>query len=783
MKKKTFLIFVVFILVYFNFFAVNIPTAEPVYGGRIEHIRTIPLSSTETRVFITTNSANSMFYADMTDVTTTPVYSAFQVVPDLDQIANFGWIRGFAADEGSEFVFACTMGNGLVACDITGSSLYTVDPIIVEAVEVYDSHIFYIVYFGNDIYLYYGEIYDTSSPNCGQIYNTGSVLITSLGYNGEFAPDIMINPDNEALYIFEDGTPPIFYKSSVPYYDIDGTTTFSNLTVTDLAAVGKQYLAAGIAPDGRIFAGSYTGNSYSYEAYIAYSDADGDPWTNNTITQDAGRGEIQVTQNDSADYNVMFSRVFSMDKGTTWDSHGGADGSVFFDPNNDDLSYVRTDWAMGACNLTVPSVTEINDGIEAVQVSDFAMDSDSVLPKDIAWVASKSGIWYVYDYSTLTPIWTTIPIWPDGDSTPYVTATTSITADTVYVGNTSGNAFKYESSYGTLDGSNFDRIFEASVEDPTWTYSTSVSAIAMDSGSPTERTFIGTYDEEDWDETTDSQGGIFVGEYIGSWNWTQITGSPLPSNGVDVNDIVVLDEETTVAYVAVDYHYDAAYGTGCSIYRLEDDGAGGWIITRDLQDIYGNGIYVTIFDLWVDQYQNIYACGIDAGWTTVVSYYKAFGTSYWDVLETSGLPISLEGKSITVNNTTGDVYMAIENDIYELLNGATSWTNPITIPEGNYIEFIYYDDLLVGTGTGLYAIEFDDSVLDPPANLEIMIDETTIYLSWDHVYGATSYTIYSDIDPYGSFSTVEDSGVISNNWNEPLSGLGDSKFYQVTANN
>ena len=723
MRNKLFSVILVFYFLMFSFtFAVYVPTAEPVYGGRIEHTRAIPLSSTETRVFISTNSANSMFYADMTDVTTTPVYSAFQVVPDLDDSANYGWLRGFAADEGSEFVFVYTMGYGLVACDINSSSLYTVDANIVEAVEVYDSYLFYIVYSGSDVYLYYGEIYDTSSPDCGQVYNTGSVLITSSGYNGEFDPDIIINPDNEALYIFEDGTPPVFYKSSAAYYDIDGTTTFSNITVTDLAAVGKQYLAAGIAPDGRIFAGSYTGNSSSYEAYCAYSDADGDPWTNVTITEDAGRGEIQVTQNDTTSYNVLFSRVYSSDKGSTWDWHGGADGSVFFDPNNDDLAYVRTDWAMGACDLTGPTVTDINDGIEAVQVSDFVMDST----KDIAWVASKSGIWYVYDYSTSSPVWTTTPLWPDNDSTPYVSAATSLTADTVYVGNTSGNAFKYESAYGTLDGTNFDRIFEASVEDPTWTYSTSVTAIAMDYGSPTERTFIGTYDEEDWDETTDSQGGIFVGEYSGFWSWSQITGSPLPSNGVDVNDIVVLYEGATVAYVAVDYHYDAVYGTGCSIYRIEDDGAGGWIITRDLEDIYGSGIYVTVFDLWVDPSQNIYACGIDAGWTTVVSYYKAYGTTYWDVLETTGLLTSLEGRSITVNNATGDVYMAIENDIFELLYGDITWTNPLSVPEGNYIEFIYYDDLIMGTGTGLYSIEFDDSYLETPENLVIMIDETNI---------------------------------------------------------
>lgn len=762
-----------------NIYGVYIPTAQPVYGGRIEHTRAIPLSLTETRVFITTNSANSMFYADVTDVTTTPVYSAFQVVPDLDETANYGWLRNFAADEGSQFVFASVPGFGLMATDINAGNIYTVDANITEAVEIYESYLFYLQYNMSGVELFYGQVYDTSyGASCGDVHTTGSVVVTGGSMGGEFDPDIMINPDNECLYIFDYGTPPTFWKSSDPYYDINATTTFSNITVTDLAAVGMPYIAAGIAPDGRIIVGGYTGNSSSYNAYSAYSDADGEPWTTSTISQDTGRGEIRITQTSSTNYNVLFSRVYSVDNGVSWDWHGGADGTICFDPNNDDLAYVRTDWAMGACDISgTPTITDINDGIVAVQVNDFAMD----ITKEIAWVASKSGIWYVYDYTT-SPVWVTTPLCPNDDSTIYVTATTSITGDSVYVGNSSGRAFKYESAYGSLSNGNFDSMFEATVEDPTWTYGTEVSSIALDFASPTERTFIGTYDEEDWDETTDSQGGIFVGEYSGSWSWSQITGSPLPSNGVDVNDIAVLYEGgATVAYTAVEYHYDATYGTGTSIYRLEDDGAGGWIITRDLEDIYGNGIYVTVFDLWVDSSQNLYACGIDAGWTTVVAYYKAYGTTYWEVLETSGLPTSLEGKSITVDEAAGTVYMAIENEVYELTTGATSWILGTSISEGNDIQFIYFDDLLIGTGTGLYSIEIDNSLLYPPANLMITTDVTTVYLSWDPSAGATSYTIYSDTDPYGSFTTIEDSGITSNYWDEPLSG--DIKFYRITANN
>ena len=70
--------------------------------------------------------------------------------------------------------------------------------------------------------------------------------------------------------------------------------------------------------------------------------------------------------------------------------------------------------------------------------------------------------------------------------------------------------------------------------------------------------------------------------------------------------------------------------------------------------------------------------------------------------------------------------------------------------------------------------------LDPPANLVITSDGTDVTLAWDPVTGATSYTVYSDTDPYGIFATSEWTGA-DTNWSEPLAE--DKKFYRVTASN
>jgi hypothetical protein len=152
-------------------------------------------------------------------------------------------------------------------------------------------------------------------------------------------------------------------------------------------------------------------------------------------------------------------------------------------------------------------------------------------------------------------------------------------------------------------------------------------------------------------------------------------------------------------------------------------------------------------------------------------------------LPVSGLPTSLEGKSITVDYSTGDVYMAIENDVYYLAAGATSWSVVVSYPEGTDIEFIYYDDLLIGTTIGLYSLDTTDLPPAVPTNVSIQINGNTVYLEWDSASGATSYTVYSDTDPYGSFSTIEDSGITTTHWSETLTGSETKKFYRVTGNN
>jgi len=686
------------------------PTAEPVYGGYVEWLDAIALDATTTRVYISTLSANTMLYMDVDHSGGSPVYGTWSTVPDMDWDDGFGGMsRGFDADPTSGFVFHAT-GQGLYGLDINVGSLYEVEPTTAEDVLVYDDILFYLGMPGGELHLYYRTINSDGSVN-----TENSVLVSSTYSGGGFRPEIHVNPVNEYVYVFVPGTPPDIYKSSDTYDALSGSTAFSSLSVADLNSTGNDYWATTIAPDGRFFAGGYYGTGPDRATYIGYSDDDGTSWTTfDCADADGGWAPTMSTAGNASNYNVYFGRALSTNNGVSgsWGRYpstvqGGRvmDGPVAIDPNDSNTIYMRTDWGAGSSDDGGSSIEEINDGLTAVQVHGFAMD----VTKNTAWVASKSGIWYVTDYQT-SPTWNTVPYWPQYDTTPYSAVAATATADTAYMGNSSLRLFRYESANGAVSNAT---ILEIAGIDTAFTQNSLISAIANDPYSSTERIFAGVYDGEDYGEDEEFGGVMLCEENSPYWDCSKITGGAWPSFGADVNDVVIVQEDgLTVLYVGVEYYYDASAGTARSIYRMEDDGSGNWTITQDMLNDTQN-ISVTILDLYADSDGNIYACGANTSGHPVI-YSKTAGDSVWTVLSSggSGIPEDVGAKAITVDETTGDVYIAIDHEIYVLTSGASEWTLYYEYPVGTDIQFIYYDELLVGTGTGLYAHQPDVGV-DP----------------------------------------------------------------------
>jgi Secretion system C-terminal sorting domain len=744
LKRKIFnFVLILFFIPVNHLFAQNAPTAEPVYGGYVEAMKTIEVDAVTSRVYASTLSSNTMFYMDVDLSGASPVFGSFQNVPDMDWDDDLGgWVRSMAADEGSGFVFAATGNAGFVATDINPGSIYEVDPMPIESVEIYDSNLFYLKMMGNDLYLLFRSI-----NTDGSVGTADSLLVTTPFVMSEWSPNIVVSPFDEHIYVYLPESPPQIFKTS-DTYDVlsSASTTFTSLTTTDLAATSETYFAMTVAPDGRIIVGGFDGIDPNRITLIGYSDADGDPWTTySETTVDCGWAQKMTVIGNSTSYKVFFGRGYNSNNGESggWtrlpnSDVGGhvQDGPVEVDPLDSDVLYFRSDWGFATSVDGAATIQETNDGLVAVQVNGFAMDET----KETAWVASKSGVWHVTDYQT-TPVWVSTPFWPQMDTTPYTAVASSITADTVYVANSSLNLYRYESADGTLDNSNFSRILEGR---DYYTQHSSPSSIAIDSISGTERLAVGVYDGEDWGEA-DGWGGVLFGEFDGTdWNWEEILGGAWPDSGADVNDVLFVEEFGDVSLYAGAEYYNHTTGLSArSVFKIVDDGAGGWDVTQDMLNSMQN-ISVSILDLTLSENGYIYACGTDVSQSHPVIYRKAVEDSIWEslTLGASGLPGGGIAKAITVDQSTNDVYIAVDHEIYLLSSGATSWSLYYEYPVGTEICFIYYDELLVGTGTGLYA-HGPNLGIDESSNSQVLPNGFKIDLIYPNPFNAsTNVSIY-----------------------------------------
>jgi len=202
------------------------------------------------------------------------------------------------------------------------------------------------------------------------------------------------------------------------------------------------------------------------------------------------------------------------------------------------------------------------------------------------------------------------------------------------------------------------------------------------------------------------KGGLFFSLDAGAtWN-QQLLFASSGVNDVDVNDIVFTQESgKIVAYVGVDY--DLSTPTGRSVYKLVQSGSS-WTVTQDMNGgttSTGSSITATIKDLEYSTSSNtVYAAGTDAGTNHPIAYYKALsGTALWTPYTTSGFPsvVGKIGRAVTYGVDT--LYVAVDNEVYYFPTSGSTWTKGYTYPNGTKINFLFFDDLLVGTGTGLYA--------------------------------------------------------------------------------
>lgn len=658
------------------------PDVQNIYGGRIHAITGYQYHTDTTRIFISTQSANSVFYSDMyTTNSGTPAASPFTVMPSLDDTQNFG-------SDITKMEVHATSGSLYFIKD---ALLYRTHPSINANIDVGLSNVNNLLIKGDYAFVEKVSQFQFGTLDASDVFTEGTgspITLPTLTQQSNY----FVHPISGSIFIFTEGTSPQLFISTDDYTSFQVTTTFTDVSPT-LTSSSVNWKAFGVGPDGRYFIGG-TNNS---NKYIAYSDDNGSSWIEFDMGISGVTGNNFDFSGTSSSYHVYFSSVYSNHEGISgsWLSLGNIshythpnDGAVFQDPNNVTIMYSTSDQGLGISFDKGLSISSADDGVEAVQVNDMEMTSD----KDTAWVASKAGIRKVVDYQS-TPVWTNAMFPQNDGSTYYSVGMNPTNSDIVYAGNVR--------IYKTINGG------------------TSWSTVFTPENAPYNYPMVGTkancitvceYDEDvimaGFELPGTDKGGLFYSHDAGAtWNQLLLHASS-GYNDVDVRDVIFNVESTdTIAYVGVDY--DLSASTGRSVYKLTKSGAN-WSAVQDMTastTSTGSLIVATINDLDKDTSTNeIFATGTDAGVNHPIVYYKPLsGTGKWTPYTTSGFPFSVgkQGKAVTKGVDT--LYCAVDNEIYYLPNSATSWIAGYTYPSGTTINFIYYDDLLVATDNGLYA--------------------------------------------------------------------------------
>ena len=257
-----------------------------------------------------------------------------------------------------------------------------------------------------------------------------------------------------------------------------------------------------------------------------------------------------------------------------------------------------------------------------------------------------------------------------------------------------------------------------------------------------------------------------------SWQWAKNAGGTNEDKGYAIKT-----DGSGNSYVTGYYIASATFGSelitalGNSdifVSKLNTNGDWLWAISA------GGSDYDIGYGIDIDATGNSYITGI-------FSYTCSFGSH--DVTTAGG-----GGSDIFVSklNATGDEWLWAMS-----AGGSGSDTgNAIFKSNDDFIHAIgSFKDAADFGSTHLTSNGYDDifvaklqesSMPSTPENVQIIINGNQVQLSWNEVSGCT-YTVYSDTDPEGDFSNVEQTGITATNWTGSVSGT--KKFYIVRAKN
>ena len=259
---------------------------------------------------------------------------------------------------------------------------------------------------------------------------------------------------------------------------------------------------------------------------------------------------------------------------------------------------------------------------------------------------------------------------------------------------------------------------------------------------------------------------------LSSWQWVRNAGG----SDDDWGNSIKTDGNGN-SYVTGQYRYSAAFGpvnlsalgSYTDVFVSKLDSSGDWLWANSAGGASG--------------YDEGYGIDIDAAGNSYITgryrYTCSFGTH--DVTS-----VGVDDVFISKLNAAGNEWL------WAISAGGSSGNDQgqAIFKDNNdliYAIGTFRDAAAMGT-TNLTSNGYDDvfvaklqeiSPIQVPSNLQISIVGNHVLLSWDVVAGCT-YTVYSDDNPIGSFTTVEQTGISTTTWSRDLSG--SNQFYRVTAN-
>ena len=702
----------------------TITTVEGVFGGRINAIvggktGTTLLSDTF-RVFVATESANSIFYTygHFPTIGTSSIDS-FIALPSANASVGLGSaISKMAFHKSSQTLYFIANGNiyatsvaAANATKLTSTNNYI--DIIIEGNDLYA-----LTLNGSDNTVYYSTI-----NSLGVLTAVSNTTVSSQSYTS------LVDGKDDKLYLFRSSTDPQALQFGGSF---SAGINFAASTTDAMASLSatNTWNCMGVYTDGTVFVGGTNGGTNPYK-YVANS-ATFNPATYTAVaTGVVGTSGSNIEFREDGffgNYYVYFGSAYSNAKGavSTWNIFGNAgfethpnDGAVkFFNNNIANLGtlLLTTDAGLGITKNSGSVISDVNKGILATQVEDFDMNTS----KTFGWLAAKDGIRYVNNYNTAAKAWTTA-FWPMGDGSPYYSAEmVGNDTNSVYVGNVR--------IYKTTDkGTTWNRMFTP--ENAPYSFpqvGVRAEAIAV-SDSLNNIVMAGYYNQN-----AGQLGGVFYSMNSGA-SWTQLLiNASSFGQDVNVNDIeMTTDSGKIVAYIGVEYINSTVRG----MYKAQWDGTA-WSVRRE--EIYGAATSLfSVTDIIIPSKDTIAAVG---------SFYNSVLGHSYPIYFNISRPVMNSWRSTVVDTTRqgsytacawnkDTIFYAYQNNIYyDMISFHTTSTSRVgealysKVDNGTEINVMYYDELLVGSSTGFRSMRGATKVYEatPAASVTISTANTIV---------------------------------------------------------